>query len=80
MAAGSGLGAVREAMMVEGIMEWVLNNKHMRPHEVGGIDIVATLSQLHRAVRDGEVEDPQIRMAHRYLCIFVQELEEVLNG
>ena len=79
MAAGSGLGAVREAMMVDGIMKWARENKHLRPTEVGGVDIVATLSHLHRAVRDGEVEDPQVLMAHRYMCIFVQELAEVLN-
>ena len=79
MPAGSGLGAARERIMVDGLLEWSRENKHLRPTEVGGVDIVATLSHLNRAVRDGDVEDQQIRMAHRYLCIFVQELAEVLN-
>ena len=79
MPAGSGLGAAREAMMVDGIMKWARENRHMRPTEVGGVDILATLAHLHKAVCDGEIEDQQVRMAHRYLCFFVQELAEILH-
>jgi hypothetical protein len=56
---GSGLGAAREAMMMEGIMRWARENKYLRPTEVGGVDMTATLFNLHKAVRDAKVEDPQ---------------------
>ena len=79
MAAGSGLGAARERMMVDGLVKWSRQNRHIRPAEVGGVDLIATIAHLNRAVRAGEVTDQQVLMAHRYLKFFVEELREVLN-
>jgi hypothetical protein len=79
MPAGTGIGPVREKHMVDILVRWVRRHGKKRPIEVGGMDIMLSLAHLHALIEDGQMNDKYAIIAHRYLCLFVKELNEVLN-
>ena len=78
MAAGSGLGAARERMMLEGVVKWVRFNGTRRPNEVGGINVSASLCNLAEGVQSGEITDSDVIYAYRLMRFALADLTESL--
>lgn len=80
MPAGSGIGPMREQMMIVAIEDWISKHGKMRVSEMGGIDLYASLVKLNPSIKDGSEKEKQIIQAHRYLRMYVEELNKMLNG
>jgi len=79
MAAGSGLGAAREKMMLDGVIQWIQKNGSPRPSEVGGINVIAAICSLADKVQSGEITDRQLIYSYRLMRLGLIELTETLE-
>jgi len=79
MAAGSGLGAAREKMMLDGIVKWIQRNGTPRPSEVGGVNVISAICDLANGVQSGEITDRELVYTYRLMRLGLNELTETLG-
>jgi hypothetical protein len=79
MAAGYGIGPMREQLMIKTLIAWLSEYEKKRPMEVGEIDHITSLSRLHMQVKAGTFKDNELELARLYLSLLVDELNQMLN-